>query len=302
MIPGILLLLVVVLFVVFYFRYPKFKQWLENNKIFFEVIAFGFLTAMAVIVSLEANRISSYQILLTKRQNQPIFKIDLKLDAGKETLSISNNGGPIHEFTCDSIVFYEIEKKPESIFEKNILKYLTMEDFYNPVPDNNQKFFRIPIYKYHLGIPNGNSTGELIALSESIAGSNYISARRAVLEMNVLPQYKNFCSRGILEYVLLKYQDVYDESHEDLYRVTPGFQMKVGEAEKQVILKDFETKKNNNQFVTPIISATILYQKALAIQKNIIQKPDWDLIEWQIKTAAKEKKLEKSMTEAEFKH
>lgn len=79
-----------------YFIRPSFKEWLGENKIFFEVFAFGFLTAMAITVSYEANRISSYQVLLMKQEHQPVFKIGLQLEAGKkETITISNNGGPI---------------------------------------------------------------------------------------------------------------------------------------------------------------------------------------------------------------
>ena len=46
------------------------RDWLDKNKVFFETITAVLLAVMAIVVSLEANRIASYQTELMRLEHQ----------------------------------------------------------------------------------------------------------------------------------------------------------------------------------------------------------------------------------------
>lgn len=114
-------------------KYIKIRDWLDRNKIIFETLTAVLLMTAAVVVSFEANRISSYQVQimsyqteimsnqteimsyqteLMKSEKQPIFDLVIKFESRPdetyylgEKIIISNCGLPIRKFDCETLVY-----------------------------------------------------------------------------------------------------------------------------------------------------------------------------------------------------
>ena len=89
------------------------REWLERNKIFFEIVVALSLTCMSIIVSINANQIAAYQNELIKGENQPIFVFNLtyaendRLGKG-ERIDVSNIGKPAYNFKAEPYIFFDV--------------------------------------------------------------------------------------------------------------------------------------------------------------------------------------------------
>jgi hypothetical protein len=102
-------------------RLNSIREWLERNKIFFEVVVAFSLTMMSITVSINANQIATYQNDLIKEENQPMFIFNLSqadngsLDIG-ERIDIYNIGKPAYNFDAKANIFFDVYLYNESDF------------------------------------------------------------------------------------------------------------------------------------------------------------------------------------------
>lgn len=98
----------------FYKVKRKSKNWLQDNKVFFETVVMIFLTIMSIVVAYNANRISEKandlmeaELELSKLEKLPRFTI--KNTQNKNEYCILNVGGTISDATADFEYYILIE-------------------------------------------------------------------------------------------------------------------------------------------------------------------------------------------------
>lgn len=179
------------------------KKFLEDNKIFFEVLVSLSLTAMALYVSYQANRIAAVQTKISESENMPVFEViasqtyDKALKFYTENIiDISNEGGPIYNFTPKAVTFLEVA-------------YTDEQNGYT------QKIERIPLVGYFTTSFVSNKTkGNMVTwqgyrnnlklrdLEKEISQSAMLSNKFVSLEIKVylLVSYEDFLRRAQVEY------------------------------------------------------------------------------------------------------
>ena len=187
------------------------KEWLKENKIFFETIAIVLLSTMAIIVSIQSNKISSSQLRIAEdqkrimvAQNLPLLRLNAYQVYTKETdkysediIKIVNEGPPLYEFHKDYVVFIEFEfgKRGEAL--SKIL---------------------IPLNGYY-----GSSflTGESKNLLCTITGpKNKLKYDNFISEFRSLAEKEGYYAFDKLRrFININYKDLFEQRHSDFYEV-----------------------------------------------------------------------------------
>ncbi len=120
-------------------RIISIREWLERNKIFFEVFSYLFIGAITVLLTCvsinltqQQTEIQKQQAILIKNERQPIFMVTFPLQKlsntekfDTETIEIYNNGNIFKRLDFDIQMFYNLEYK---IPKQNI-----NESYYIPI-------------------------------------------------------------------------------------------------------------------------------------------------------------------------
>lgn len=204
------------------------RKWLENNRIFFEIIVALSLTSMSIIVSINANQIAGYQNELIKEENQPIFVFNLtrndngSLDVG-ERIDISNIGRPAYNFKAEPYIFFDIH-------------------LYNESDYNSEKKAYVPVTSYYgYSVETGSPVELLLSFNKyyfrPINGTNYTGNYAVFYHIN--EDFRNYSQTqkyfGYIElkrYFHITYSDVYGETHDEIYYVDGGTSFKLEEKDK----------------------------------------------------------------------
>lgn len=202
------------------------RDWLERNKIFFETITAIFLTIMAIEVSLEANRIASYQTDILKSENLPLVYC---VESSNYTsggyvgqLTIYNAGPPLTEFDCAVLVFYKVV-------------YLQSSG----TLDMEERTALIQLSNYYTGNLTHNPTGVLAKFS----GENYIEANRAKISfcelawepINRTSYFPFLRDIEIVKYINVEYKDIFGETHAETYSISSSGSRKLSNKEREKI-------------------------------------------------------------------
>lgn len=202
------------------------RDWLERNKIFFETITAIFLTIMAIEVSLEANRIASYQTDILKSENLPLVYC---VESSNYTsggyvgqLTIYNAGPPLTEFDCAVLVFYKVV-------------YLQSSG----TLDMEERTALIQLSNYYTGNLTHNPTGVLAKFS----GENYIEANRAKISfcelawepINRTSYFPFLRDIEIVKYINVEYKDIFGETHAETYSASSSGSRKLSNKEREKI-------------------------------------------------------------------
>lgn len=184
------------------------KQWLKENKIYFEIFGITSLSIMAIIVSCESNRITNNQIQVTKMESQPFieFQRELKYDAIRgvrtdDEIMISNKGGPLREFSSIYITFLKVEHEEfgNISMRKRIVSYIPLSEYYN----TTMKTFE--------------SVGTLELLTNP---KNFRKLSEFYMQLSVDTRAKNIYIYSALEsYFRINYIDIYGETKIEYYMV-----------------------------------------------------------------------------------
>lgn len=190
--------------------WDKCRDWLVKNKIFFETITAVFLTIMAIVVSFEANQISSYQTEIIKKQQLPIlhFEVDQIYDSAtsnytRDELTISNVGSPLSEFKSDYAIFFKIDSGQRDEPPKTAL--IPLEGYY-----------------FHTVITN-KPVGELARIANyAIPEGNNYKAGQTMRSFYKYAEERNAWGLiDIVRYVRVKYKDIFGDYHIEYYYVSP---------------------------------------------------------------------------------
>lgn len=250
-----------IVFVIFIFilekKVEKIREFLINNKIFFETIVAVLLAIMAITLTINSNEIASYEIELKKMENQPLLKFDVNLSEydyenyrfTKDQLIISNIGTPPKEFKIDNIIFLNIAYENEHGRFENAL-----------IPINNY---------YGLGSPTGNLIGKLVNFKdkyyyyyENHGNYEYISIAND--EFTKFAVNKNSLGYiNIMRIVKFEYKDIYEKSHEEMYYVDPyGYKTHKLTKNNENIVSDYYDDFQFYEFLDITeLSPEILYEK-----------------------------------------
>ncbi len=117
-----------------------FKEWLEHNKIFFEILVATALSFMAIFLSIQSNIIAKSQIRTMEKEKLPYIEIKQKKnneffneidlvnneEGGlPDEIAIYNRGGKLLDFTCFSIFGLNTHEKYYGNYKKfNLSDYI----------------------------------------------------------------------------------------------------------------------------------------------------------------------------------
>lgn len=206
-------------------RIDILRNWLNNNKIFFETIVAIFLAIMAITltivsinVSIKTNEIAYHETEIIKMENQPIFNFKVTYDYTyidefdysvpvDEKLIINNVGKPLKEFSYEKMIFLKIRYWENGTYPKPAF---------------------IPIYYYFPGISTGNLINELVTFRGPYAYTNNTGNHLKILQAEKsLSEYvrrldaNNSASIYIFRYIKIEYTDIFENIHEEIYFVDP---------------------------------------------------------------------------------
>lgn len=105
------------------------RAWLERNQVFFTVVAALLLGVMAIIVSIQANRLAEWQSKLQEQQMLPLITVTVRLVDEVESKSIfgnkvvytiehveiSNYGGPARYINIQPLTFLSVYTPPDIV-------------------------------------------------------------------------------------------------------------------------------------------------------------------------------------------
>jgi len=208
----------------------SFKDKLENNKIYFEVLVTLLLSIMAIIVSVQSNRIADNQTMIMKEQALPQFRINkiqiYNEEIGKYTddnIVIYNQGGILYDFSHKTAVYMNLQYKNK---------------------DNLYQTKRIPLKDYYkFNSVTGNGKGLLVTI-----GGNQNHQKIVDAESN-----NNYSIQiDIKQYVNLNYKDIFGEYHTDYYYIPAvGWSNQLShENGKEIFKKYEESMMNEDEFIS----------------------------------------------------
>ena len=98
------------------------KQWLNENKIYFEIGSTLVFGLASVFVAVAANNVSQNQLEIAKIQLEPLIFVSEKYltnETGIATetfLEVNNAGAPIYGFSVDTRTFYTVSTNSETVW------------------------------------------------------------------------------------------------------------------------------------------------------------------------------------------
>ena len=180
------------------------RDFLQRNKIYFEIFSSVLLSFMALIVSINSCQISKQQLANEDRLNMPRIKVSHEQLSSKEAndsekIIVENVGG--HAYN------YHIEKKV----------FLSCKYF--PLNGGDSKQICLPIQDIlDTSFPTNNYTG-VIESYYTICTVKYFNEL-----YNQTRDVKGFLDIQLLKYISISYSDFKDELHEDLFIIDGVYQ------------------------------------------------------------------------------
>jgi hypothetical protein len=213
-------------------KFTRLRDWLERNKVFFELTTAILLSIMSLTVSINANHIAEYQAELmkeqnnlTKYQNQPIFEFKLvELNSSTlntaEKIDIYNNRTAITNFKAEAYVLCDVYLSNYSYAEiglSDIVLSFTQNCYYDVIPTGSSQGLMSSV----------ESTGFLSSLPR------YLNSTSSSAELNsYLQNQSNIKQVKLTRYIHVTYSDIYGENHDEVYWVTEIGTFKITEDKK----------------------------------------------------------------------
>ena len=167
------------------------KEFLTDNKIFFEIFSTVGLGLMAIIISVLALRASNLQALVASAQVQPLFRIatNYKRDSeavpySEQTIDVSNDGFALREFDAEM---------------KSVLKLTKRQG-----PD--ERTVLIPTVFTWISSATGSSTGLLWTFKQTKNWQSYMDLENG-LRAQSTAQEPAFRSLELTNLVIVRYVD-----------------------------------------------------------------------------------------------
>lgn len=197
------------------------KQFLEDNKIYFEVVVSTLLAIMAIVVSLKANSIADTQTALAEEANRismleyiPEVTAEFRLvrsdsDSRTEHLVVENKGKPLYEFESYSIAFLSVRE-------------LELVNIEHPANNSYERVgMMVPIINYFPIVayrPNNNS-GEIFR--QIIEDVNMLRDSIESFDQELRIQNK-YTAATIERYIKVSYVDSQNKKYTQYFRFGVG--------------------------------------------------------------------------------
>lgn len=184
------------------------RDWLNNNKIFFEVIVMGWLTYMAITVSRKANEIADAQTSIMRQEQLPQFEF--------RSEQLKNEKTGIYDYRT----WYVVNRGGR--FSDLDMRDLTFVTFVNR-GDQLLDTIRIPVYGYL-------SMVKTISMESQGAVYTFNNDRNGALEYQLR---QDMFDQGYLDvdsYAKISYKDLFGTTVYEYYRLGIGTE-KISETE-----------------------------------------------------------------------
>ncbi len=198
---------------------PSFKNWLNNNKIYFETIMTLSLTMMGVLISIvslsfqqKSNELQEKQALVEAQLNMPVFNISesyyeehiidgISYPAGSE-VNIINNGGNISNGYLNADGKIEIIVHDEEYNDKGTI-----------VIENLQRYLKG--YSYY------DAKTKSFTIKKSVDFGNL--RLRYFLNEQLHNEYESYnFTILITDYINIQYNDFQNQFHNEWYELNGG--------------------------------------------------------------------------------
>ncbi|MDO9036364.1 MAG: hypothetical protein Q7U51_14330 [Methanoregula sp.] len=224
-------------------KIDKIRDWLTNNKIFFETIGAITLSIMALLVSLGALSVMVYQAQQVEIENQPeflfsvetypssevvIIKNDLPLNFPQDYLIIKNNGkafkNMVIEYAIIGTCLYSSYDENKNVTNIKLIEIPLDKSTYSNIPIDYQGKIKIP-QLFANDLRNPSEIFNLIKKSFN-----------KYLEQKGDETYAFTPSR----FLSVTYDDIYEKSHTKFYFITDdGISSQITKEDYENRLKDF---------------------------------------------------------------
>lgn len=166
-----------------YFR--NFRSWLEKNKIFFELLSMVVLSTMAIIVSKNANEISTTQTRIMEYENQPNFDLVFYQSFEDSTniptsiWNVYNRGGRVTDYELEDISFVRATILKNNNYIIKLIPLFFYLDFNHTITGETAGLVEI--------LKNNLLKSQMIELNRAFRGKGYIE-----IETYLKISYTNF--------------------------------------------------------------------------------------------------------------
>jgi len=203
-------------------------DWVTN---LIAILAFG-ISVISLLKSCDANKI-------TKTPELPCFKLVVNFNNSKDEILIYNEGGKLRELENPNIyLFWNIASDKTLMDEQEI----AVVNYYNLGSRDPLLLGATPV---KISASDSAKAGVLRDGFEKLAKENNLLA---------------FISAKW--YVRLQYKDIYDDSHDDMYDVSPIGAKKMSKNEAMKLIKKYTQKIEQGMDIDMnTASAEILYEK-----------------------------------------
>ncbi|MDR3413318.1 MAG: hypothetical protein P4L87_20590 [Formivibrio sp.] len=237
------------------------KNFLIENKIFFEIFTSILLGVMAIVVSVQANLIAKAQLALadesknlTMLQHLPEIKakfeyVDSEKRWRKERLVISNVGDEMHEFSSYEIAFVSL--KELQLLHKN----------QEPDPSMHLKKARIPLAEYFPNVSFGVNQDKGVICTMDVDNTNLLDKNLGEFENLYLTNNKSMNS-NIERFLRVGYKDKFRKKHVEYLKFGPaGESIPMNIEEGVEVFKEYEAKNMLNFTKSTAKDINILWLK-----------------------------------------
>jgi hypothetical protein len=202
----------------------KFKEFLIDNEIVFKTVAATGLTLMSLVVAIGQTVTAREQLVLVELQAKiskanasPVLEVALHQKLNDETgkfddnyIEINNHGGPLYDFFAEPMYFLRIEAN--KMYEKSPKNNIFMSQI-------GWTTIEIPVNGYFgTQFVSSAPKGFLTTISGYHNNARYSSLADAVRQIATEPVWVSFLLNERY-YVRLRYRDMLDQTHEEVYEV-----------------------------------------------------------------------------------
>lgn len=225
------------------------REFLERNKIFFEIFVSILLGVMAIIVSYQANLIAEAQLRLasesqqlSKRQYLPEIKTDIKiidLDGERinEQLVIYNFGDDLYNIRPNMIAFLSFRETPLVWGSKSSRLRLKLRKA------------TIPISKYFSGDEHHYNPNKGRMVSVDIPKTDFLDAQLIRFRESNISEKKRVENR-IERFINVKYNDKFGEAHSKYFEIgVVGDAIPMSESEGAKKFREHSAMRSAGHFV-----------------------------------------------------
>jgi hypothetical protein len=217
------------------------KEWLQENKIFFEIIHYIVITLASCLFGYASFIVAQEQLLISKNQIRPHLSIEEVFKKNKETgfydnteLHLSNDGTPINNVTIISYSILTVEKSDS-------LAYIPLDHFYFGTYSVNKSAGKLKILKGY------NNNKKLFNLRQDIHDKNINKYDFRIIELNHIIEVSYIDRLNNKQYQYFRNEELvekeYIENDLNLYENSDKYSISIDDISLKKLNKPYEILK-----------------------------------------------------------